>query len=120
MFEFILQGLDSVMIKQMLPVRTYGSYWPNDRGVKLCRIEPSNCEGGLWAAFSDYRDNRTQVPEIYKKRKGSPWKEEFKRNKKNIADLQPLERKMLMATQVPVTSNVPAWQVFRPVTRSKK
>lgn len=39
---------------------------------------------------------------------------------KNVTDLQPLERKMLMAMQVPVTSSVPAWQVFRPMTRSKK
>lgn len=79
--EFILQGLDSVLIKQMHPVRTYGSYWPNDRREKLCRVEESSCEGGLGEAFSNYRDHRTQVPEIYKKCKGSPWKEELKRNK---------------------------------------
>lgn len=70
------------MIKQTHPVRTYGCYWPNDRGVKLCRVEENSCEGGLWETFPDYCDNRTQVPEIYAKRKGSPWKEEFKRIKK--------------------------------------
>lgn len=105
------------MSKQMLPVRRYGIYWPNDRGEKLHRVEESSCEGGLGEAFSDDRDHRAQVPEIYKKREGSPWKEELKRNKKC---LQPLDRKMLMAMQVPVTSSVPAWQVFRPMTRSKK
>lgn len=47
--------------------------WPDDRGVKLCRVQEDSREGGLWEAFSDYGDNSTQVPEIYKKREG--WKQ---------------------------------------------
>lgn len=71
MFEITLQVLASVMKP---PAGSYGSYWPNDRGKKLGGVEERGGEGGLWEAFSNYSNDRTQMPEICKKRKGSPWK----------------------------------------------